>query len=133
WWRLHYVGRGGAASFAVSAVDVALWDLRARRHGMPLWRLLGGHDPRVRAYAGGIDLDFPLDRLLRQTEAHLAGGFRAVKMKVGRPRLAEDLERVGAVRRLLGPAVPLMVDANMRWTADEAVRAARALAPLDVF
>lgn len=133
WWRLHYVGRGGPTSFAISAVDVALWDLRARRHGTPLWRLLGGHDPRVRAYAGGIDLQFPLERLLRQTEENLAKGFRAIKMKVGRPWLAEDVERVRAVRQLLGPDVPLMVDANMRWTADQAIRAARALGPSGVF
>jgi len=56
WWHLHFVGRGGAAAFAVAAVDIALWDLRARRAGLPLWRLLGGHDPKVPAYAGGIDL-----------------------------------------------------------------------------
>lgn len=132
-WGSHYVGRGGLAAFAVSAVDVALWDLRGRRAGLPLWRLLGGHHPRVRAYAGGIDLLFPLERLLRQTEASLALGFRAIKMKVGRPRLGEDLERVRAMRTLLGPDVPLMVDANMRWTADEAIRAARALAAHDVY
>jgi L-alanine-DL-glutamate epimerase-like enolase superfamily enzyme len=114
-------------------VDVALWDLRARRLGTPLWRLLGGHDPRVPCYAGGIDLDRPLDALLRQTDAHLARGFRAIKMKVGRPRLAEDVERVRAMRAHLGPDVPLMVDANMRWRVDEAIRAARALAPLDPY
>jgi L-alanine-DL-glutamate epimerase-like enolase superfamily enzyme len=128
WWRLHYVGRGGLAAFAISAVDIALWDLRARRHRTPLWRLLGGHHPRVPAYAGGIDLQFPLDRLLRQTEDNLRRGFRAIKMKVGRPRLRDDVERVAAMRQLLGPDRPLMVDANMRWTADEAIRAARALA-----
>jgi L-alanine-DL-glutamate epimerase-like enolase superfamily enzyme len=55
WWALHYGGRGGSASLAISAVDIALWDLKARRFGTPLWRLLGGHDPRVPAYAGGID------------------------------------------------------------------------------
>jgi L-alanine-DL-glutamate epimerase-like enolase superfamily enzyme len=133
WWRLHYVGRGGLAAFAVSAADIALWDLRARRRGTPLWRLLGGHDPRVRAYAGGIDLQFPLDRLLRQTEENLGRGFRAIKLKVGRPGLSEDVERVRAMRELLGADVPLMVDANMRWTVDEAIRAARALAAHDVF
>jgi L-alanine-DL-glutamate epimerase-like enolase superfamily enzyme len=133
WWGLHYVGRGGLAGLAISAVDIALWDLRGRRHGLPLWRLLGGHRPRVRAYAGGIDLDFPLDRLLDQTRENLGRGFRAIKMKVGRPRLADDLARVRAVRELLGPDTPLMVDANMRWTPDEAIRAARALAPFDVF
>ncbi len=129
WWASHYVGHGGLAAFAISAIDVALWDLRARRAGLPLWRLLGGHAPRVPAYAGGIDLLFPLDRLLRQTEEHLARGFRAVKMKVGRPRLSEDVERVRAVRECLGPDRPLMVDANMRWSADEAIRASRAFAP----
>jgi L-alanine-DL-glutamate epimerase-like enolase superfamily enzyme len=131
WWGLHYGGRGGPAVLAQSAVDMALWDLKARRLGQPLWRLLGGHDPRVPCYAGGIDLNFPLDRLLRQTEGFLERGFRAVKIKVGRPTLAEDVERVRAVRGLLGEGVPLMVDANMRWTADEAVRAARAFRPFD--
>ncbi len=133
WWRLHYGGRGGFVSFAVSAVDIALWDLKARRQGVPLWRLLGGHDPRVPCYAGGIDLDFPLDRLLGQTDENLGRGFQAIKMKVGRPRLAEDLERVRAMRRHLGRDIPLMVDANMRWSADEAIRAARALAEFDVY
>ena len=47
WWHLHFVGRGGLAAFAIAAVDTALWDLRARRAGLPLWRLLGGHDPKV--------------------------------------------------------------------------------------
>ena len=85
WWHLHFVGRGGLAAFAIGAVDTALWDLRARQGGLPLWRLLGGHDQRVPAYAGGIDLQFPLEQLLEQTETNLANGFRAIKMKVGRP------------------------------------------------
>jgi L-alanine-DL-glutamate epimerase-like enolase superfamily enzyme len=132
WWALHYGGRGGPTSLAVSAVDIALWDLAARRAGLPLWRLLGGFDPLVPAYAGGIDLELPLDALLRQTDDNLAKGFRAIKMKVGRKRLAEDVERVKAMRAHLGE-LPLMVDANMRWTADEAIRAARAFLPHDVF
>ncbi len=130
WWALHYGGRGGAQVLAISAVDIALWDLRARCHGVPLWRLLGGFDPRVPCYAGGIDLDFTVDALLKQTDENLARGFRAVKMKVGRPSLREDVERVRAMRSHLGDDFPLMVDANMRWSADDAIRAARALAPL---
>ena len=126
WWGLHYGGRGGAQSLAISAVDIALWDLRARRQAAPLWRVLGGFDPRVPCYAGGIDLDFPLEALLRQTDDNLARWFRAIKMKVGRPALHEDIERVRAMREHLGRGVPLMVDANMRWSADEAIRAARA-------
>jgi L-alanine-DL-glutamate epimerase-like enolase superfamily enzyme len=133
WWRLHYGGRGGAASFAISAVDMALWDLKARRRGDPLWRLLGGNDPLVPCYAGGIDLQFTLEQLLEQTEGNLAKGFRAIKMKVGRPKLSEDLARVKAMRERLGPDFPLMVDANMRWSVDEAVRAARGLQASSVY
>jgi L-alanine-DL-glutamate epimerase-like enolase superfamily enzyme len=133
WWALHYGGRGGSASLAISALDIALWDLKARWLGTPLWRLLGGHDPRVPAYVGCIDLGFSLDQLLRQTDDNLQKGFRAIKMKVGRPRLSEDLERVRAMRDHLGAAFLFMVDANMRWSVHEAVRAARALSEFAVY
>nr|WP_232372100.1 mandelate racemase/muconate lactonizing enzyme family protein [Acuticoccus mangrovi] len=129
WWALHYGGRGGPTVFALAAFDVALWDLKARRAGLPLWRLLGGFDPRVPCYAGGVDLDFTTEALIAQTDANLDRGFRAIKMKVGRPRLSEDVARVAAMRAHLGEDFPLMVDANMKWTADVAIRAARALAP----
>jgi len=132
WWALHYGGRGGPTVLAQSAFDMALWDLKARRAGLPLWRLLGGYDPRVPCYAGGIDLDLPLDALLRQTDDNLAKGFRAIKMKVGRKNLFEDVERVAAMRKHLGQGFPLMVDANMKWGVDEAIRAARALQPFDL-
>jgi L-alanine-DL-glutamate epimerase-like enolase superfamily enzyme len=132
WWALHYGGRGGPTVLALSAFDMALWDLKARRAKLPLWRLLGGYDPRVPCYAGGIDLDLPLDALLRQTDGNLAKGFRAIKMKVGRKNLFEDVERVAAMRQHLGQAFPLMVDANMKWGVDEAIRAARALQPFDL-
>ncbi len=133
WERTHYVGRGGPASFAISAVDVALWDLKAKSFHEPLWRLLGGHDPRVQAYASGIDLHLTLPELEAQTRASIKRGFSAIKMKVGRPSLGEDLERVRAVREWLGPEKFLMVDANMAWSVDEAIRASRALAENDVY
>ena len=132
WWRIHYVGRGGLAAHAISAVDVALWDLKGKRLGEPLWRLLGGADPKVKAYAGGIDLYFTLDDLLRQTDGNLEKGFRAIKMKVGRENTNEDIARVAAMRKHLGDGFPLMVDANMGWTTDRAVRAARALREFDL-
>lgn len=132
WWKVHYSGRGGHATSAISAVDIALWDLKARRAKMPLWRLLGGFDPRVPCYAGGIDLDFTIDELLAQADRFKAEGFRAIKMKVGRPHLREDVERVRRMREHLGEDFPLMVDANMRWTADQAIRAAHALEPFNL-
>ncbi len=132
WWDLHYGGRGGPTVLAISAFDMALWDLKAKRAGLPLWKLLGGNDPRVPCYAGGIDLELTPDELLRQTDENLARGFRAIKMKVGRKKLSEDLERISAMRDHLGAEFPLMVDANMKWTADEAIRAARAFQPYDL-
>jgi L-alanine-DL-glutamate epimerase-like enolase superfamily enzyme len=132
WWRLHYVGRGGIAIFAMSAVDIALWDLRAGQAGEPLWRFLGGYDDQVKVYAGGIDLLFTLDELLEQTQGFLDRGFRAIKMKVGREHLAEDVARVSAMRQFLGPEIPLLVDANMRWSVEQALQASRVMAQYDV-
>ncbi len=132
WWRLHYAGRGGLVIHALSAVDIALWDLMGKKTDLPLWRLLGGADPKVKAYAGGIDLMFSLEDLMVQTENNLSKGFRAIKMKVGRDDLEEDVERVAAMRQHLGSSFPLMVDANMRWTVDEAIRAARAFREFDL-
>ena len=133
WWGLHYVGREGVWAFSAAAVDIALWDLKGRTLGTPLWRLLGGHDPKVQVYAGGIDLLFPIDQLLEQTRDNLDKGFRAIKMKVGRDRLAEDVERVGEMRRYLGDGFALMADANMHWRVDEAIRASRALGEHDLY
>ena len=132
WWKVHYSGRGGHATSAISAVDIALWDLKARRARLPLWRLLGGFNPRVPCYAGGIDLDFTIDELLAQADGFRSAGFKAIKMKAGRPQLREDVERVRRMREHLGEDFPLMVDANMRWSADEAIRAARALEPFNL-
>ena len=97
WWALHYGGRGGPTALALSAFDMAPWDLKAKRARLPLWNLLGGFDARVPCYAGGIDLELALDKLLQQTDDNLAKGFRAIKMTVGRKRFAEDIERVKAL------------------------------------
>lgn len=133
WWATHYGGRGGPTVLALSAFDIALWDLAAKKVGQPLWRHLGGADPKVKVYAGGIDLGLTADELIAQTETNLAKGFRAIKMKVGRERLEEDVAKVRAMREHLGTDFPLMLDANMKWTADQAIRAARAFAPYDPF
>ncbi|MGY3364459.1 L-alanine-DL-glutamate epimerase-like enolase superfamily enzyme [Bradyrhizobium sp. GM2.4] len=99
---------------------------------MPLYQLLGGFDARVPCYAGGIDLDLSVDALLAQTDGNLSKGFRAIKMKAGRPDLKSDVARVAAMRQHLGDGFPLMVDANMKWTVEEAIRAARAFQPYDL-
>lgn len=130
--HLHYVGRGGVASFAASAIDIALWDIRCRHAGLPLWQAAGGAGNTCRAYFGGIDLLLPLPRLLDNVRGYLAAGADAVKIKVGRDDLAEDVARVAAVRALIGPSATLMVDANYAWTVAQAIDAIHALAPFDV-
>ena len=133
-WRcMHYVGRGGLVAFAMSALDIALWDLKGKRDGLPLWKLLGGYSNRVRAYAGGIDLQLGPDEMVEQARSNLQKGFRAIKIKVGRDKLSEDVERLRAVRECVGPDLPLMIDANMRYTVERAIRAAQAFKPYDVF
>ncbi|MXN63317.1 uroporphyrinogen decarboxylase [Stappia sp. GBMRC 2046] len=131
-WHVHYVGRGGIASFAISAIDIALWDLRGRENALPLWRMAGGAARECRAYRGGIDLGYSLEKLLASVRSYLDEGFDGVKIKVGRPTLAEDVARAAAVRDLIGPDIAFMVDANYSFTVDQAIAAARAFAPLDI-
>jgi len=131
-WHVHYVGRGGIASFAISAIDIALWDLRCKAEGKPLWQVAGGASDRCRAYCGGIDLNFPLARLLRQAEGYLEAGYNGVKIKVGQTELADDIARVKAVRSLVGENVAFMVDANYSLTVEQAITAARAFEPFDL-
>ncbi|SPF78025.1 mandelate racemase/muconate lactonizing enzyme family protein [Pseudoprimorskyibacter insulae] len=132
WWTFHYGGRGGPTVLALSALDMALWDLKAKRAGLPLWRLLGGYDPRVPCYAGGIDIDLSPEELVAQTHANFEKGHRAIKMKVGRDRLSEDVAKMAAMRDAFGADMPLMADANMKYTVAGAIRAARAFADFDL-
>jgi len=127
WQRLLYVGRGGIASFAIAAVDVALWDLHGLHEQKPLYALFGAQARDIPAYGSGVDLPKSLDDLLRQTESFLERGFPGVKVKIGRRDPREDEERVGAVRKLIGDNVDLMIDANMTWKVDEALERGRRL------
>lgn len=109
-------GEPGPMAQAIAGIDLALWDLCARRAGQPLWRFLGGTQDRIAVYASGINPERPQDVVAeRQAE-----GYRAFKLKIGFGR-ERDLENVAAVRALLGAQVPLMVDANQGWSLEEAL------------
>ena len=133
WQRLLYVGRGGLAAFAIAAVDIALWDWRGLREGKPLYALFGAQARDLPAYGSGVDLPKPQDELLAQVAGFMERGLPGVKVKLGRPDPREDEARVAAVRRLIGPDIDLMVDANMAWTADEALERGRRLAEYNIF
>lgn len=131
-WHVHYVARGGIASFAISAVDIALWDLRGKRFGQPLWQMAGGASNRCKAYCGGIDLGFPLPKLLESIQGYLDRGFNGVKIKIGQPTLDEDIARIKAVRDLIGPNIAFMVDANYSMSVEQAIAAAQAFKPFNL-
>ncbi|RME69375.1 MAG: mandelate racemase/muconate lactonizing enzyme family protein [Verrucomicrobia bacterium] len=132
-WHIHYVGRGGIASFATAAVDIALWDIRCRKAGKPLWQMAGGTGNTCRAYGGGIDLLFPLPKLLKNIERYLSMGFEGVKIKIGRENLDEDIERIAAVRDFIGPDVTFMVDANYSMSVEKAIECANRFKPYDIY
>ena len=133
WWELHSLGSAGLTRFALATIDIALWDILAQHARVPLYRFLGGSRDRISAYASAINMHLDGEPLLDQMRGFLEQGYRAVKMKVGRENPAEDVERVGSVRRLIGPGKRLMLDVNQAWTAGEAIRRTTLLRPFDPF
>ena len=152
--RAYKHARGGIVIAAISGIDIALWDLRGKMAGMPLWRLLGGYRQTVPAYATGgfYSVGKGIKELALEMETYVKHGFRAVKMKVGRNpgielsplramdnsseclvTLADDIARVAAVREAIGPDIKLMVDANAAWDVPTAVRMGRAMQAYDIY
>lgn len=133
----QWVGRSGITHLGLGAVDVALWDLKAKAAGVPLWKLLnaGAPAPALEAYnTDGGWLNLSRERIVANAKRFTQEeGFRGVKLKIGKPDPAEDLERVAAVRRAIGPDVKLMVDANGKWTLETALAWSPRLRELDVY
>ncbi|HET6263275.1 MAG TPA: mandelate racemase/muconate lactonizing enzyme family protein [Usitatibacter sp.] len=125
-WAGASVGRSGLATQAIGAFDVALWDLKAKRAGLSLAKLLGAQRESVACYntSGGF-LHTSLDQLLVNAKASIARGIGGIKLKVGQPDWKLDVKRVEAVRKDLGDDVPIMVDANQQWDRARAQRMCR--------
>lgn len=132
-WAGASAGRSGLATQAIGAFDVALWDLKAKRAGLSLAKLLGSYRDSVRCYntSGGF-LHTPIDQLMVNASASIERGIGGIKLKVGQPDGALDIARVTAVRKHLGDAVPLMVDANQQWDRPSAQRMCRILEPFNL-
>ncbi|HUA96801.1 MAG TPA: mandelate racemase/muconate lactonizing enzyme family protein [Terracidiphilus sp.] len=134
WRHVDWVGRGGIAVLAVAAIDIAIWDLKSKAANMPLHKLLGGARSPIPVYnTDGGWLNHSIEQLVKEAERIVAAGFRGAKIKVGKDDALEDAERIAAVRAVLGPNRALMVDANERFTAAEAIRRARMWEPWNLF
>ncbi|GHC74423.1 mandelate racemase [Pseudorhodoferax aquiterrae] len=115
-------GMGAAAALALSGLDIALWDLRSQATGWPLYRLLGGAAKPIKAYAGGIALGWQDPELLAEEALqHVGAGYRALKLRVGDTPV-RDIARVRAVRRAVGEAIDILVDANTAYSLDDVRR-----------
>ena len=125
----------GLAGSALSAIDIALWDLAGKATGLPAHALLGGKvRNRVAVYATGLyytEGEFP-NRLLDEARSYVERGFTGIKTKVGGLTVEEDVRRVRALRETIGPDVRLMVDANEAYNATTAIRIGHKLADLDL-
>ena len=132
-WYLHYVGRGGISSFAISAVDIALWDLRGKKSKQSLVKMAGENDFSCKAYRGGIDLGYSERKLVESVQSYIEEGFNAVKIKVGHPELSTDIARVKAVRKAIGSKTTFMVDANYSYTVKQAINAGKSFEEHDIY
>jgi L-alanine-DL-glutamate epimerase-like enolase superfamily enzyme len=132
-WAGASVGRSGIATQAIAAMDIALWDMKAKRAGLPLAKLLGAHRDSVACYntSGGF-LSSSVEEICAAIDRSLAEGIGGIKIKVGQPDPMEDLRRLDAVTSHLGGRVPLMVDANQQWDRTTALRFGRLVEPLNL-
>lgn len=133
WMECHAAGPAGITTLAVAAIDIALWDLKAKAANEPLHRLLGGARRNVEVYASAINLHLSSEELLEQVRQQREEGYTSFKVKVGSPGLHEDLNRCLAVRDEIGEHGTLMLDANQKWSIGEAIRNARLLEPASAY
>jgi L-alanine-DL-glutamate epimerase-like enolase superfamily enzyme len=129
----HATTIGAITALALAAVDTALWDLRARKQNLPLWKLAGGAKDSCPLYTteGGW-LHIEKDALVEDALAAKAKGFSGSKVKIGKPHGSEDYARLSAIRGALGDGFEIMTDCNQGFTVDEAIRRAARLKELDL-
>ena len=134
-WRVRGEGRKGLAFGAISGVDTALWDLKAKYFNVPLYKLLGAYTDTVPIYGSGGWTHFSVDELVAEQTGYVERGMKSVKMKVGKDfgkSEKEDIERLAAVREAVGDNVEILIDANNGYYAKQAIRMAREFEPYNV-
>jgi L-alanine-DL-glutamate epimerase-like enolase superfamily enzyme len=139
WDRMYHYNRKPVAKgiyiSAMGSIDIAVWDIVGKALNMPVYKVLGAYNEKIRVYAAGgyYEEGKGLMELAKEMEGYVGEGFRAVKMKVGGEPMAMDAERVRAVRDAVGPKVDVLIDANNKWNAYEAIRFGRMVEKYDPF
>ncbi len=133
WDEMNPIGHKGFSIAALSAIDTACWDLVGKACGLPLHRLFGGCRGRVKTYAsGGLWLSQSVDELVAEAAGFIDAGFRAMKIRIGKANMREDIDRVRAVRDAIGDEIELLADLNQALTPKQAIRLGRELEAFDL-
>lgn len=119
--QVHRCGTGGLNTFAVAAIDIALWDIRGKQYNQPLYRLLGGAKEEILAYGSGIDYSYSYPELFEMVDEFVQKGYPAIKIKVGYDTIEENIERIRLVKERMGTR-QLLVDINQKWTSAQAIQ-----------
>jgi L-alanine-DL-glutamate epimerase-like enolase superfamily enzyme len=130
-------GPGGILTLALSAIDIALWDIRGKALDLPLWRMLGGYRERVPTYASGALMrTFPLEHLVKAAPRLVEKGFRQMKTQLALPgdtSPEREVDRIRRVRESIGPSIDLMCDINQRWRVEQAIDIGRRIEDVHLF
>jgi D-galactarolactone cycloisomerase len=125
-------GMGAGACLAMSGIDMALWDIRGKALGLPLYKLLGGTRKAIPAYAGGVSLGYqPPEKLIEEAQKSLDQGYKAIKLRVG-DSVKKDIERMRAVRKAFGDELVILSDANIGYELDDVRRVMPAMDELGI-
>ena len=125
-------GMGAGACLAMSGIDMALWDIRGKALGLPLYKLLGGSKKAIPAYAGGVSLGYQdPEKLIEEARKSLDQGYKAIKLRVG-DSVARDIQRMRAVRKAFGDELAILTDANIGYELDDVRRVMPAMDELGI-
>lgn len=137
WEKMYENNRGirkkGIPVYAMSAIDIGLWDIVGKAAGRPLWQLFGAHAEKIPVYGSGGFLPYTTDQIIAEAEGFRAKGCRHYKFKIGRPDVMENVRRVRDIRRALGDDMEILVDANQRWDVATNIRVANIIADENIY
>lgn len=137
WTKMYDNDRGlrkkGIPMYAISAVDIALWDIIGKSMDRPLYQILGQHVDKIPVYGSAGFLSYTVDQIVKEAQGFIEKGVKHYKFKLGRPDVMENVERVKAVRKALGDKIEILVDANQRWDVATNIRVGRALADVGLY